>query len=97
MLDILLIVQIVVCLLLVIVILLQKTGADSLSGLSGGGTSGVVSAKTAANFLSRTTIVLAIIFMANSVVLANLSTKKPEGSVIKEIENAESTSAPGVK
>ncbi len=97
MLDILLIVQIVICLLLVIVILLQRTGADSLSGLSGGGTSGVVSAKTAANFLSRTTIVLSILFMANSIVLANLSTKKSENFVIKEIENAESTAAPEVE
>ncbi len=103
MLDILLVVQIVISLLLITVILLQRTGADSLSGLSGGGTTGVVSAKTAANFLSTTTIILATLFMLNSLILANLSSrpkdgamKKIEQEVQKEVEK-ESTSAPEVK
>lgn len=99
MLDILLIVQIVICLLLVTVILLQRTGADSLSGLSGGGTGGVVSAKAAANFLTRTTIVLAVLFMGNSIILANLSSR-PKESMAKEIvveEEKEATKAPEVK
>lgn len=98
MLDILLIVQIVISLLLVTVILLQRTGADSLSGLSGGGTSGVVSAKTAANFLSKTTIILATLFMVNSIILANLSSK-PKNPIVNNIieEAKEATDAPTVK
>ena len=95
MLDILIIVQIVVAILLIAVILLQKTGADSLSGLSGGGNTGVVSARAAANFLTRTTVILATIFIANSIILANLSTK-PKESVIEQVAK-ESSAAPEVK
>ncbi len=75
MLNILLIIQIVISLLLVIVILIQRTGADSLSGLSGGGNSGIMSARSATNFLTNVTIVLAAFFLLNSIVLSNLSSK----------------------
>ncbi|MDX1917392.1 MAG: preprotein translocase subunit SecG [Rickettsiaceae bacterium] len=85
MLNILLIVQIVISLLLVTVILLQRTGSDSLSGLSGGGTSGVMSARSAANFLTNSTIVLASLFLLNSVVLANLSSKVSQSNLIDPI------------
>ena len=73
--EILLVIQIVVSFLLIGVILLQRTGSDSLSALSGGGNTGVVSARAAANFLTRTTIILSALFIINSIVLANLSTK----------------------
>lgn len=76
MLEILLIIQIVVSVLLITVILLQRTSSDGLSGLASGNNMGVVSARTAANFMTRTTMILAIIFVINSLVLANLSTKK---------------------
>ena len=104
MLDILLIVQIIISALLIIVILLQRTGADSLSGLSGGGNTGVVSARAAANFLSRTTIVLIVAFMANSIVLANLSSKQKEDVIDKitsqeddEVTPKEKAEAPSVE
>lgn len=97
MLEILLIIQIVIGLLLIGIILLQKTGADSLSGLSGGGNTGVVSARAAATFLTRTTIILAAAFMLNSIVLANLSTRSSK-TVIEQFENEkkEYDSAPSV-
>lgn len=87
MIDILLIVQIVISVLLITVILIQRTGSDSLSGLSGGGNTGVVSARAAATFLSRTTIILATIFMINSIILANLSTKSKNSKIIEQIES----------
>ncbi|MDX2049723.1 MAG: preprotein translocase subunit SecG [Rickettsiaceae bacterium] len=86
MLNILLIVQITISILLILVILIQRTGADSLSGLSGGGNSGVVSARTAANFLTKTTIVLAAMFMINSIILANLSSKTKQDSIIERLK-----------
>jgi len=81
MIDILLVVHMVIAALLIVVILMQKTGSDSLGGLSGGGGggSGLVSARSAANFLTRTTIVLAALFMINAIILANLSGKKDSG------------------
>ena len=74
MLDILLVVHVIVSVLLIIVILLQKNSSDGLAGLGGGGNNmGLVNARSAANFFTRVTVFLAVVFMANSLLLANLS------------------------
>ena len=75
MMNILLFIHVVIALLLIAVILLQKTGSDGLSGI-GGNNMGIVSARSASNFLTKTTIILAALFFINALVLANLSTKK---------------------
>ncbi|WP_375329833.1 preprotein translocase subunit SecG [Candidatus Tisiphia endosymbiont of Nemotelus uliginosus] len=80
MINILLFVHIVIAILLIIVILMQKTG--------GNGTMGVVAGRTVVNFLTRTTVVLATLFMINAVILANLSSKKNSG-IIKKIEQVD--------
>ncbi len=72
--NILLFIHVVVAILLVITILLQKSGVDSLSGIGGKSEPGLVGARTASNFLTKTTVVLAAIFFVNSIILANLST-----------------------
>ena len=92
MMNILLFVHIVIAILLIAVILLQQTGTDGLSGIGGGNNMGMVTARSAANFLTRTTIVLATLFFINAIVLANMSSKKQtdidkkinESSVSKE-------------
>lgn len=71
----LLFIHLIIAILLIIVVLLQRTSADGLSGIGGGGNMGLVSGRSAANFMTKTTIVLAVIFFVNAVVLANLSTK----------------------
>lgn len=89
MLNTLLFVHLIIAILLVVVILLQKTSTDGLSGIgSGGNNMGVMSGMSAANFLTKTTIVLAIIFFSNALVLANLSTKK-HTDITKKIESSE--------
>lgn len=75
MMSILLLIHIIIAVLLITVILLQKSGSDGLSGI-GGGNMGLVSGRTAAGFLTNTTIILAGIFMINSILLANLSIEK---------------------
>src|ERR1044071_7653129 len=88
MMNILLFIHIVIAALLIIVILLQRTGTDGLSGIGGGNNMGVVSARSAANFLTKTTIVLASLFFINALVLANLSSKKSP-DISKKIEQIE--------
>lgn len=78
MLDIFLFIHMVIAVLLIVVILMQKTGSDGLSGIGGGNNMGVISHRTAANFLNKMTIVLAAMFMANALLLANLSTRKAD-------------------
>ena len=80
MINILLAVHLIIGLLLLISILLQKTSSDSITNLAGNN-SGLISAQGAANFLTKTTIVLAAAFMINAIVLANLSTRKSEQTI----------------
>lgn len=96
MMNILLFVHIVIAILLIMVILMQKTGNDGLSGM-GGNNMGVVAGRTVVNFLTRTTIVLAVLFVVNAIVLANISSRKKSG-IIEQIETTpiknENTSLP---
>ncbi len=85
MMKILLFAQLVIGLLLVTVILLQRTSSDGVGTLSGSNM-GVMNARSAVNFLSRTTVFLVILFFLNSIVLANLSTRKESSVLDTEIE-----------
>ena len=49
---------------------------------------GLMSGRSAANFLTRTTIVLGVIFFANALMLANLSSKSHK-SISSKIEKSE--------
>lgn len=93
MLNILLVIHLVISLLLIAVILLQRNKGDALAGLaaSSGGT-GLVSARSTANFLSRVTVVLAVLFMCNALLLANLSGKSHKSSELQDqLEKKEET------
>ncbi|MCC8417835.1 MAG: preprotein translocase subunit SecG [Rickettsia endosymbiont of Bryobia graminum] len=102
MMNILLFVHVVIAILLIIVILMQKTGSDGLSGIGGNNMGGVVAGRTVANFLTKTTVVLAACFIINAIVLANLSSRRNAG-IIEKIDQVddnkpvESTSLPIAK
>lgn len=102
MLNTLLFVHLIIAILLVIAILLQKTGTDGLSGISGGGNNmGLVSGKTVVGFLNKTTVILGILFFVNAIILANLSTRSNLSAVekLQESEKAveENASVPMAK
>jgi preprotein translocase subunit SecG len=81
--NILLFIQAIVGLLLIVVIFMQKSGADGLSGLQGSPTNtGIISAASVASFLTKTTTILAIIFICNSLILANISSSNKTNSKI---------------
>ena len=64
----LLIVQTLVAVLMITVILMQRSEGGGLAG--GGSPSGMMSARGAADFLTRSTAILATIFVGLSIVLA---------------------------
>lgn len=70
MLNVFLIIQVIVSVLLISVILIQKTNADGVSTLSGSNM-GLVGINSANQFLIKTTIVLALIFALNLLIIAN--------------------------
>ena len=72
------VVQAIVALLLVGIILMQKSEGGGL-GVGGGSPSGIMSARGAANFMTRATGILAAIFVILSIVLAALAVNETTG------------------
>jgi preprotein translocase subunit SecG len=76
--NVLIVVHVLVALAIIGLVLLQHgKGADMGSGFGGGASSSLFGATGSANFLSRTTAVLATIFFVLSLALAYVATKKP--------------------
>src|ERR1700741_3538139 len=75
------VVQAIVAALLVGVILMQKSEGGGL-GVGGGSPSGLMSARGAADFLTRATAVLATIFVVLSIFLPALAGRTSEGRTI---------------
>lgn len=68
--PILLTIQLVVCVAMIGVILLQRSEGGGLGLGTGGGVGGLMTGRGTANVLTRTTVVLASIFIATSIALA---------------------------
>lgn len=75
-----LIVQTLVAIALIAVILMQRSEGGGLAG--GGSPSGMMSARGAADFLTRATTILATIFIGLSIVLAALAAQQAGPRVI---------------
>ncbi len=90
-LKVLLAAHVVIALGIIGLVLLQHgKGADMGSGFGGGASSSLFGATGSANFLSRTTAVLATAFFLSSLGLAYLATNKPQtsGSVMETVKPA---------
>ena len=74
------VVQAIVATMLVIVILMQKSEGGGLG--VGGSPSGLMSARGAADFLTRATTILAVLFVALSIALAALAVNTTSGREI---------------
>jgi len=89
--QVLIVLHVLVVLGIIGLVLLQHgKGADMGSGFGGGASSSLFGATGSANFLSRTTAVLAAIFFALSLALAWVATRKPAeegGGVIEAIRS----------
>lgn len=97
----LLITQVIIAVVMIILVLLQKSDGDSLGGISGGsgGLNSAISSKASANILSKTTMILAAIFMLNCLVLASISNSKSDAlkddlNKIIEAEELQKPAAP---
>ena len=81
--------HVIIAVLIIALILLQKgKGADMGSAFGAGASGTIFGSKGSANFLSRTTAVLATIFFITSLALAylNKGTIKIESSVLDKIQ-----------
>ncbi len=78
--DFLIVVQGIIAAALVAVILMQRSEGGGLG--MGGSPSGLMSARTAADFMTRTTTILATTFIGLSIALAFVAAKKGNNSTI---------------
>ncbi len=77
-------------LLLLLVVLLQPSKSGGLSGMFGGGGTSFFGGRGAAPFLTKVTIILAIIFLATSLILTSLSSVgSPTSAVEKALERGD--------
>ena len=91
--TILLVIHLLIALALVGVILLQRSEGGAL-GIGGGGMAGLMSGRSSANLLTRTTAILAACFIATSLLLAILAGHANRGSSILDRPAAAPTEVP---
>ncbi len=86
--GILLVVQVAVAIALIALVLMQHgKGADAGAAFGSGASSTVFGARGSANFLSRSTGILAVVFFLNSLSLAYLAATEPEArSLIEQMQ-----------
>ena len=90
-----LLINITSAILLIIVILLQKSEGGAL-GL-GASQESFVSSRSASNFLSKTTGIIATIFIITSILMTVLSQKEiSRTSVLEEVEEKQESSEPEI-
>ncbi|MBV6632580.1 MAG: preprotein translocase subunit SecG [Alphaproteobacteria bacterium] len=93
--TVLLVVHLLLAVALIGVILLQRSEGGGLGIGGGGGSSagagfgGMMSARGTANFLTRTTAILAASFMATSLLLAIIASDGQDTDFLDQIEGAE--------
>ena len=96
MITVLFVIQILIALSLIISVLLQRSEGGGLGiGSSGGGIGGFMTARGTANLLTRTTAILAAIFMVLSLILSLLAAAPRERrSIVDAPVSAPASSTP---
>ena len=90
-----LLINIIAAILLIIVILLQKSEGGAL-GL-GASQDSFISSRSASNFLSKTTGIIATIFIISSILMTILSQKEiSRTSVLEKIEEKQESTEPEI-
>jgi preprotein translocase subunit SecG len=85
--SILYVLEVVVALLLGLVVMLQKPKDGGLSAAVGGGMGESVFGGNVGNVLTKTTVVLGIVFLLNTLVLSRLTSNR-SSSVMEGVRNA---------
>lgn len=88
--QVLLVVQVIVTLALIAMVLLQRSDSDGF-GLGSGGGGNLLSGRASANLMTRTTAILAALFIINSLVLSVMAAHNKPASIIDAIKAQEAS------
>jgi preprotein translocase subunit SecG len=83
--QVLLVVQVIIAAALIIMVLIQRSDSDGF-GLGGGGGNGLLSGRGQANLMTRTTAILAALFIINSLALGVIAARSHDSSIMDTIE-----------
>lgn len=83
--HVLLVIQVLVTMALIVMVLIQRSDSDGF-GLSGGSGGNLLSGRASANLMTRTTAILAAIFMANALLLGVVAARGHKTSIVETIE-----------
>ncbi len=83
--TILLVIHSILVLFLIVMVLIQRSDSDGLSGLGGGGGNQFLTGRGTANLLTRTTAILAALFMVTSLVLAVMASRMSGSSIVDTV------------
>jgi preprotein translocase subunit SecG len=85
--TVLLVAHTILVLFLIVMVLIQRTDSDGLSGLGGGGGNSFMTGRAKGSLMTRTTAILAALFMTTSMVLAVMAGQMTSSSIVDEIAN----------
>ena len=91
--TILLVIHTIIVVFLILMVLIQRSDSDGMGGLGGGGGNQFMSGRTTANLMTRTTAILATLFMISSLVLAVYAGRMSGGSIIDSVQPTEAPAA----
>jgi len=94
--TILLVIHTILIFFLVALILLQRPEADGMGSLGGGG-GNLLSGRASANIRTRTTAILATMFICTSIALAILSGRHTDGSIVDTVAEEEAPAPAAAK
>ncbi len=84
--TVLLVIHVLITMAMIVIILLQRSASDGMAGMGGGAGGGLISARGQANLLTRTTAILASLFIINSLALSWLTQQDaPSRSIVDKI------------
>lgn len=82
----LLVIHVLIAMALIGMVLIQRSDSDGF-GMGSGGGSGFMSSRGTANFLTRTTAILATLFIISSLVLGIIASSRSSSSIVDTIAN----------
>lgn len=83
--NVLLVIHTIIVVFLIVMVLIQRTEGDGMGGLGGGGGNQFLSGRTTANIMTRTTAILAAVFMLTSLTLAVMAGRMNGGSILDAV------------
>ena len=91
--SLLIIIEVLVCLMLSLIILVQKTKSEGLGMAFGAGAGEAMFGARAGNVLTKATIYLGIVFLANTLILGVLFSRNTNSSIAEQLTSEQAPPA----